>query len=837
MADQVIRLQPYEYVHILDNNTSKVLLVEGPCCFTLLDHHVNLHPTVQRHVVIPPCHFCEVENPVLLPVDGEEPVCRVGHREVRLSQPPFPLYPGEVASDVKPLRILSASEAVVVQALADYTCTDERTGEVRQRVAGEQWVVAGPGVYTPRIEEVIERNVEPLVVAENECLLLRATASFTDTDGTLRCPGAVWRMSTPGLYFPGPHTELLSVVRGTAVFPSAALRVRALGAFFDANFGAARVAGDRWLVTHDVVSVFLPTEYEEIEATVTLTVVRQWQYCVVLDAVRDGVCCSGAQELRRGPCVFFLQPGESLLGGEVKEAYLLSANEALLVEALSSFTDEGEERRSVSSRWLVRGPRSYIPPLEVRVVEKRETMLLTGSRGVYVRNIRTGRITSVHGKALLLNEDEVLWEKPIDPLVHRLLAAEHISVYDAHALKASEEEVERYTSHAVVSFKVPHSSLVQLYDSSTNTSRVEAGPATVFLAPNEEFTPISLSGGRPKVPDCIHSLCLFLGPDFMADVIEVETLDHARLLLHLAYNWEFDTSNKEHIKRVAFTVSDFVGMACKMLANRIRAAIAGESFDHFHRNSSSLIRQAIFHASSGTTELRGDTLYFPVNGLVITNVDVQSVEPVELNTRNALKKSVQLAVEIITKSQENEASHQAMLLEQEAKGAVELQFMKDKASAEAERVTLLQVATENTAIELSGAAKAQALAESEARLVELQAELDVTGTRCAAHEVVADAELNVQRMRMESELAHRRAMNDLAVAKAKALADIEATKTEKVFKALGNGTLEAIARAGPELKAKLLQALGLKGFLLTDGAAPVNLMGMADRIVQVPRAK
>ena len=46
---------------------------------------------------------------------------------------------------------------------------------------------------------------------------------------------------------------------------------------------------------------------------------------------------------------------------------------------------------------------------------------------------------------------------------------------------------------------------------------------------------------------------------------------------------------------------------------------------------------------------------FPANNLVITSIDIQSVEPVDQRTRDALQKSVQLAIEITTNSQEASA--------------------------------------------------------------------------------------------------------------------------------------------------------------------------------------
>lgn len=63
------------------------------------------------------------------------------------------------------------------------------------------------------------------------------------------------------------------------------------------------------------------------------------------------------------------------------------------------------------------------------------------------------------------------------------------------------------------------------------------GPDLVMLGPDEQFTKQSLSGGKPKKPNQIKSLCLLMGPDFCTDVVIVETSDHARLSLQLSYNW------------------------------------------------------------------------------------------------------------------------------------------------------------------------------------------------------------------------------------------------------------------------------------------------------------
>lgn len=47
---------------------------------------------------------------------------------------------------------------------------------------------------------------------------------------------------------------------------------------------------------------------------------------------------------------------------------------------------------------------------------------------------------------------------------------------------------------------------------------------------------------------------------------------------------------------------------------------------------------------------------FAQNNLVVTSIDIQSVEPVDQHTREALLKSVQLAIEITTNSQQATAT-------------------------------------------------------------------------------------------------------------------------------------------------------------------------------------
>ena len=104
-----------------------------------------------------------------------------------------------------------------------------------------------------------------------------------------------------------------------------------------------------------------------------------------------------------------------------------------------------------------------------------------------------------------------------------------------------------------------------------------------------------------------------------------------------------------------FSVPDFIGDACKAIASRIRGAVASVKFDDFHKNSAKIIRSSVFGLDE-KAKVR-ERFTFPANNLNITSVDIQSVEPVDQRTRDALQKSVQLAIEITTASQEASAKY------------------------------------------------------------------------------------------------------------------------------------------------------------------------------------
>jgi len=354
-----------------------------------------------------------------------------------------------------------------------------------------------------------------------------------------------------------------------------------------------------------------------------------------------------------------------------------------------------------------------------------------------------------------------------------------------------------------------------------------------MLGPDEHFTVISLSGDHPKRPNVITALALLLGPDFMTDIVVVETADHARLSLKLSYNWYFEVDKTKIIEAAKiFQVPDFVGDSCKAIASRVRGAVAGVSFDAFHKNSAKIICSSVF-GSDETGRIK-NRLFFPSNSLVITNIDIQSVEPVDQRTRESLQKSVQLAIEITTKSQEASAKHESSRLEQEAMGRLERQKIHDEAEAEKSRTNLISLQAETAAVESTGQATAEAKARAESANIEGAAAVKQAQLSADATKIKSQAELTQMIRRQEAEITHMQQLAELEITRAKELAGIEAKKFDDIVHAIGAKTIKSMAEAGPAMQAKLLSGLGLKSFLITDGNSPINLFSTAQGLISNP---
>mmetsp|Transcript_22038 Transcript_22038/g.36409 ORF Transcript_22038/g.36409 Transcript_22038/m.36409 type:complete len:848 (-) Transcript_22038:305-2848(-) len=837
LTSRLVRLTPREYVHVLDNNRSITRVEVGPQSFTLMDHEeIVLGPA--NLVTVPQGSYCVVLNPVVIGDDGQpqhdehgQIKLKHGVREVRLARDPFPLYAGEdLVGSVKPLEVITPNEALHLKALHDFEQQVDDITILRQ--AGNEWMFEGPGTFIPRAEIERVAIVKSTVLMPNQALRLRAKREFVDRWGISRKTGQDWLVreeqlaatsaksskkpkgrTKGGAYIPAVEEEVCGIVKAYVLTDKRALHLRALQSFKDV-YGATRKAGQEWLVTVNSADSHIPDVCEELVGQVEVTTLTNRQYCIVQDPIDSNkIPQMGTQQIRTNTS-FFLHPGEMLVGG-VKSVYVLTEQEALLLSANEAFRAEDGTSRQAGERWMLCGPCDYIPPIEVNVVEKREAIPLDKNEGIYVRDTKTGRVRSVIGETYMLKPSEVLWEKTLPAVAEQLLGRN----------KADRTRL--------VTYPVPHNSAVQIYNYQSRVSRVVFGPELAMLEPEEQFTILSLSGGKPKKPHQIKAVRLALGPDFSTDIVTVETLDHARLELQLSYNWQFevDVHSQEESAKL-FAVPDFVGDICKLIGSKVRSAVAATTFDHFHRESARIIRSSVFGLDESGKVL--PKLSIASNNCTIFNIDIQAIEPVDQSTRDSLQKSVYMAIEITTKSQEAAARHEGQRNDQMSRGRLERQRIVDEVSAERDRSALLQLQAESAAVESSGQAAAEARARAEASKIEAQAALKQAELKAEAARIEFEAEQQQLQLRREAEIKHTSELNALEIAKAEELAEIEAAKFKELVSALTPETIKAMSTAGPETQAQLLQGLGLKGFVVTDGNSPINLFNTANGMINLP---
>jgi major vault protein len=213
----VIRIKPYHYIHVLDNNTNVTRPVVGPKTFTRQDHE-SVVGGPNPMIMVPPRHYCIISNPVVrnpetkeVEVDHSGQIkLRHGDEEIRFeSADPFPLFPGEsLYGKVSPLQVVAPNTAIRLRAIRDFTDEDGL-----ERFAGDEWLYRGPGTYHPRIEVQVVEIVRAIIIKPNQALRLKARKDCEDHDSVPRKAGEEWLVRTVGAYLPDVHEEVLETVQ------------------------------------------------------------------------------------------------------------------------------------------------------------------------------------------------------------------------------------------------------------------------------------------------------------------------------------------------------------------------------------------------------------------------------------------------------------------------------------------------------------------------------------------------------------------------------------------------------------------------------------------------
>ena len=644
----------------------------------------------------------------------------------------------------------------------------------------------------------------------------------------------MWIVRKEGAYLPTVDEIVIEQRKGEILNEKVALHLKALSDFEDI-YKISRKAGEHWLITKKESSFHIVDVNEALIEKQVIINLNNKEYCFVSNYIgENGKTNYGQRELRVGPRSFFLKPGESIKNG-IEKVIILEANQALVMRAITDFP---LQKKKAGEKWMIRGPCEYIPTVEVEIYDRRETILLSENDGIYVRNRKTGEVRLVRGGAYMLDTHEEIWKKELSSILEKLLYEQQTGkAYQTVYVNEKGERIYnkgfvpdfKRDKNKAVTFKVPHNSAVMIFDFKTNQERIIFGPNLIMLNPYEDVRTLKLSGDVPKREKVHRNLALLLGPDFMVDMITVETSDHAKLLLKLGYKWQFlvDKNDPESAKKI-FNVSDFVGMACKSIASKVRGSISSVDFDHFHRNSIDIIRRSLFKKNEKNEYI---PYVFPVNNLCISQIDIQSVEPSDAKTKASLLEAVSLSIKISTESLRMMAKHESEREEEKAKGEIAVLEMKDKIKNENYKKIALEKGVDCMTIEKVGECEAKAKAIAEAELVEAESKVETEKLEIQALKIKSDNDIELLKKKYHSEEKYIEQAYLIELSAKEKMANIEADKFCRNIEDLGKETIVSMCRAGPETQAKLLGGLGLQGYMILDSKNPINLINTANGMI------
>jgi major vault protein len=260
------------------------------------------------------------------------------------------------------------------------------------------------------------RNLVAKTINKGQALQLRATRETLDKKGQKRVAGQEWLIREPGNYMIGPYEEIVKTISSTVLNDHTALHLKAKDNFTD-FLGNERKIGDRWLITKNETNSFIPSVHEELENTVTLITLTSREFCIVENPVDETLKNQhGKKILRKGECSFFLHPDEAIPHG-VEDVHVLSEHDGLILRADEEFEDGENGTRQPGDRWMIKGPCEYVPPVEVSIVRNHRSIPLDETEGIYVRDIKSGKVRAVVGETYMLTENEELWEKKLPKMV------------------------------------------------------------------------------------------------------------------------------------------------------------------------------------------------------------------------------------------------------------------------------------------------------------------------------------------------------------------------------------------------------------------------------------
>lgn len=528
------------------------------------------------------------------------------------------------------------------------------------------------------------------------------------------------KVVVPGpVMFPLWPGQRARVINGHELYEDQYLRVRV----YDKVEGDPAPIGAERIIKGSEVRLYiprtglevLPDEKGYVRNAVTLL---DGQYCVLRGP-------QGRRRHVRGPAVVFPEAWEEFLvknGARCFPAVPMKRDRGLHVRAVKAFEAKAGDqvppgKYHAGQELFLKDTEGYFfPTEELEVLGEVSALQLAEREAVYVRDISTGKVTTVLGPAAFLPDPTrvAIVARPLTPEV------------------AQRYGLARHDPARAPAIYIPPSYAVLV--TAKSRREVVKGPQVRILDFDEDLEVLWLSTGTPKSDASLLGTCfLLVDGNKVSDKLKVRTSDHVELEVRLSYRVSFASKQGADDTRW-FNVNNYVALLCDHLGSITRAAVRACPIERFHAASTEVIRNAIL---GDKKEQKRAGREFEENGMLVYDVEVLEVsildDDVEELLTDAQRSAITAEVEKkrealrLANEQAKESVNRAIYDAQRESLGVELTLeaarrelacAKAEAKSAAARLELVgRAQNEAQALELQSTARAAAQAR-EAELAE-----------------------------------------------------------------------------------------------------------------------
>jgi major vault protein len=592
-------------------------------------------------------------------------------------------------------------------------------------------------------------------------------------------------------------------------------------------------------------------------------------YCILLDE-------DGNKRYIQGPAVVFPEPTETFVernGSKKFNAVELNEICGIYIKVIAAYKEDGKEYK-VGDELFITGNEQmiYFPRPEHAIIryegqEMIYAMAIPDGEALYVLNRMSGQITLKRGPYMYLPDprkevivrralepkqvelwfpgnqvaleynkklkDLTIRQKPEDFVKVNTISGDMRPIYGADDLEFKDGMFTRkrtFTPPRTVTLDTKYSGAVSIdvwtgyavmVLSKTGTRKVVVGPQTCLLEYDETLEVLELSTGVPKTDEnMIKTVYLRVLNNKVNDVIDAETNDLCRVVIHLSFRVDFEGEPEKW-----FNVENYTKFLTDHVRSMLRNAIKQYGIEEFYTKSIRIVRDTVLGLPNENGERSG--ALFTANNMRIDDVEVLNVtigdEVISKLLFKAQHASVEQTLEVVTEKKNLETTMQ--------KEGIKQEIAKIKAAT---NLLLMDLETQEVKSRLD-LEMTKSKSDLQVKECKLQGELDqqdilgnIKSSELSRQKAVHDLDHLISEDRLEQRLRELQSDVDAVVSKAQAVSpQLVAALQEFSDKALAERMADSMAplailggKSIAEVFSKLLKGTILENVLSEIGDQP-----------------